>query len=219
MVANRITIADKIPHLTVAALKSGMKAHLSYGWPRDFHAEAYRQYAYKVRNGLTPDWWDSMVPILWGWVAIRPKSKEYVRKRGHERLDRLSCEYKRLRKRFKNPSIGSCEWDDVAGLFEVAHEIKGVDSPVLACKLCHFILPAAFVVFDNAALQLTPDPNACVYQEFWEVSRQRWHECKCKDDLKKVLHDGIIKADKNSDVAGYPWAAKIASLCPLHPKS
>ncbi|MGI9296990.1 MAG: hypothetical protein ACR2QC_03730 [Gammaproteobacteria bacterium] len=213
--ARRITMDEKIPALSAANLKRGMREFLARGWPADFHAEFYGDLPDPRRGGFTAKWWDETVAVLSEWNTLRPYGGEFVRKRGRKHLGELSREYQRLLAREKKPDLESCDWRAVLGLFKIAHKIKGVPSPVFAAKLCHFISPPAFPVFDVAALELVNDPTEADYREYREVCRNRWRECGDKKALKQILLAKILRADKKAKTAKYPWPTKIAELCAI----
>ncbi len=187
--------------LTPDNLKRGMDGFWDRGWPKDFHADLYDYLAEIQRDGLSSEWWDESVGFLSEWQAIRPKTKEFVHQRGKPRLAKMRKSLQNI----KAQDIKTCEWDSVADLFNTAHEIKNVHSPVLASKLCHFILPAIFPVLDNEALDF-PIPS---YQYYWNYCRQQWLACDNKKQLKEILRPHLNQQDGEN----YPWAVKIIELC------
>jgi hypothetical protein len=76
-----------------------------------------------------------------------------------------------MRKRFGNGLQTT-----VAPLFEVAAEIKPVLSPVFASKLCHFLCPSIFPVFDNTLVKT----GKIGYREYWTECENWWEEAPQK---------------------------------------
>ncbi len=187
--------------LTPDNLKRGMDLFLDRkGWPEDFHASLYTHLAEIQNDRFSNEWWDEIVDLLWEWRAIRPRTKDFIHQRGKPQLAKMRKSLQNI----KAQDIKTCEWDSVADLFNAAHEIKNVHSPVLASKLCHFILPAIFPIFDNEALDF---PIPC-YQYYWNYCRKQWLECDNKKQLKEILRPHL-----NQDGENYPWAVRIIELC------
>ena len=206
---------DTIGKLSPRTLWYGIAVHREHKWPEDFHAYFYCRLEYFKCNGLNEAWWNNMQKPLRGWRATR-NPQNNIEKTGLKMLKKLSEEYDKILQQSPTPSIESCDWDSVSKLFGYAHEIKGVQNPTFGSKLCHFILPAAFPIFDNTALALVPPQKATVkvYEDYWNVCKQRWQECERKEDLKDILRHEIQIGDYLSD-SEYPWAAKISGLCAM----
>ena len=197
---------------TPANLKRGMKAFLEHkDWPRDFHVEFYCKLRKWQQDGLTQDWWDKIIDELGHWKAIRPKSPGDIRKVAKKRksLDRMKESLSGIHAK----DIASCDWNDIAGLFAVAHKIKETKSEsfVFASKLCHFILPKVFPTYDKGALQF-PRPS---YEAYWQYCQEQWKNCTDKKELKQLLRQKIMQNPdiKASYLKEYPWVAKITELC------
>lgn len=86
----------------------------------------------------------------------------------------------------------------------MARSIKGVESPVFASKLCHFLLPNIFPVIDHAVV----DVNGC-YFDYWTYCSRQWQGC----EEKALLIDIMKKAIGVSVFAQYPFSTKIVELC------
>lgn len=175
-------------------------------WGQDLNNGLYKHLASLRSKGFTEEWWKTILGILRQWVALRPKSKQFIRERGRVRLQILASEYQLLISKCagKMPNITLLEWSDVEPLFSAAKEIKGVPSPVFASKFCHFMLPGVFPIVDNEVL------GGCEsYQAYWELCQKLWKETKNKDVLIKLLTEQI----GNEVISDYPWPTKIFELC------
>lgn len=191
-------------------LRAGMRRWRKWdSFPKDFHNSFYRQQEDCLASrGISEPWWKSQVDVLFAWKALRPLGKEVMTRRGLERLPRIRREHDRLLHR--NRSLADAEWCHLEPLFEVAREIKGVESPVFASKLCHFLVPNGYVVIDRAAIKSTTND----YVEYWRTCRDLWRDCDSKSFLKKRLRSEIVKVSQKERVfSGYPWAVKITEIC------
>ena len=120
----------------------------------DFHNSLYERLEHERRRGLDETFWQFLVDELARWKAFRGQkgiTKEFIYEMGLERLERLRTSYTPLSACCAPLDYGfnQVNWADVSPLFEVAAEIKPVKSPVFASKLCHFLCPSIFPVFDN----------------------------------------------------------------------
>ncbi len=184
-------------------------------FPTDFHSAFYSaQKADLTDHGISEGWWRKQIDVLFAWKALRPYSKEAMKRRGLARLPRLEREYGRLLQR--NRSVADAEWSDLEPLFEVAREIKNVDSPVFASKLCHFLIPNGYFVIDREAIgNKTND-----YPGYWEACRDLWRSGDSKTALKQRLRSEIVKASHDGRVfSGYPWAVKVTEVCLIGARS
>ncbi|MCK5796286.1 MAG: hypothetical protein KAI47_03830 [Deltaproteobacteria bacterium] len=190
-------------------LKAGIEVYLEKDWPKDFHCKRYRELRESVANGVDMQSWAYLLDLLWEWKAIRPQKKKDVGRSGAKRLARIDRARRRILKASGKdyPTLADVSWNDVKGLFAVAMEVKKTknDSPVLASKLCHFLLPGCFPVVDNDAVKIGRDS----YEDFWRASKKDWAACRTKRKLRTIL----TKAMKGPPIAHYPWATKISELC------
>lgn len=213
--------------LSPTTLWCGMNAYLSY-WRADFHAPLYNKLHTEMKtHGFTQKWWNGRMVDLSDWRALRSPisiTKSTISTRGVKRLHKLEQEYKSIIAYDKNANIENCDWEIVEGLFDVAAEIKQAKwgSPVFASKLCHFILPELFPVFDTTALQeaskfllLSSNPTKEDYRKYWEYCHDLWRVCNCKTRLKRNLSIKIKAAKGNP--ANYPWATRIPEICLMNP--
>jgi hypothetical protein len=179
-------------------------------WPPDFHNEAYHElYDLKI-NGLDDDWWDKTADRLQNWLAIRPFSKDTIKKRGAKTLPRLRELYFDIcKKTQKEPSFFDYEWEDVEKIFNLLKEIKGVNSPVFASKLGHFVFPNLFIVMDNKATGVNN------YQIYWQSMKEAWYQFTEKIGAKKILLKEIEKHSQKPVHNFYPFEVKIIELCSI----
>jgi hypothetical protein len=133
---------------------------------------------------------------------------ETINKRGFERLERLRTHYEPL----STVSVRldhelTVTWRDVFPLFKVAAEIKPVknDSPVFPSKLCHFLCPSIFPVFDNTLVKT----GKIKYREYWTEFKNQWEKAPEKGALIQELKRHISEAPCDH----YPWPTKIFELC------
>jgi len=175
------------------------------GWPADLHNELYRNLHEWKQGGLTPDWWARIVDVLSGWRAIRPRTKAFIYEHGIGCLSALEDEYLRLARLTLNdqPCLSDFYWNEVAGLFELARSIKGVDSPVFASKLCHFLMPNIYPVIDHAVVGVNGS-----YAEYWALCARLWAEC----EEKAALVETVKTAIGDSVFDRYPFSTKIVEL-------
>jgi len=194
--------------LTPGYINNGIKFWLEKKprWGRDFHNQLYKHFAKIQSNGFTNEWWEEMIKILWGWVAIRPKTKQFIRERGKSRLADLTLGHQHIVDKCagKTPSNLLVEWKDIEPFFITAQSIKDVSSPVFASKLCHFILPSVFPVIDQEVLG-----GSKSYQDYWQFCKDLWLTTKDTDELIKILANKI----GDNITPNYPWTTKIVELC------
>jgi hypothetical protein len=179
----------------------------------DFNNYLYNRLAHERRRGLDVVFWQFLVDELARWKAFRPYTKEYTNEMGLERLERLRTHYALLSARCAQLDfrLNEVSWVDVFPLFEVAAEIKPVisPSPVFASKLCHFLCPPIFPVFDNTMVK----SGKIGYREYWTECKKRWEEAPEKDALIQVLRREIPERPCDH----YPWSTKIVELCQYDP--
>jgi len=180
--------------------------HKKTTWPEDFHNQLYSQLFRLRQDGLNNEWWQEIVEHLWKWKAIRPKPKQFVYRRGLERLAQLDKECRLIltKNNGHDPDLATVGWEQLSTFFNVAVSIKSVASPVFASKLCHFIFPEAFVVVDTKAVGIRKG-----YKEHWAKCKTDWVRCEERQKLIEVLKRAISEPV----TPGYPWATKITELC------
>jgi hypothetical protein len=177
------------------------------GWPGDFHAPLYPILAQLKSSGLSPAWWRQIVDHLASWRAVRPLSKVEILERGMPLLGKLAQEAQAISatSRPQLPNLDTCGWEQVAGLYAIAHSIKGSSTPVFGSKLCHFILPDAFPVIDWAFIGV----SAATYQPYWERCKKEWVSCQ----NRQPLVDALLACIHPKDAPSFPWSTKITELC------
>jgi hypothetical protein len=192
-------------------LRAGIDVWMSKpDWPRDFHNSLYRELAVVRGKGILA-FWNLAVEELSAWRAIRPKTKEFIDGRGRERMDKMAAANTAILAAHAGtePGLSQAVWSELIELYRIAVEIKGVDSPVFASKLCHFLMPSAFVVIDGEVVGWTAGNPVGVYRDYWTRCQDGWHVCRERDALKKQL-----AAAMTGDAApSYPWSVKIMELC------
>jgi hypothetical protein len=200
--------------LTEANLDAGIDywRNTKTKWEPDFHNAIYKKYYEKQQlNGLDEAWWkfmlDELGPPPRGWSAIRPKRKDYILKRGLERLVQLQTARDRIFRAIEpqRPGLENTNWALLRELYLCAKSIKNVDSPVFASKLCHFIIPNTFPIIDGEAIGFQNND----YSRYWDFCRCQWLDCQVKEKLQSRLRMSI----GNEIVDCYPWSTKLTELC------
>ena len=178
------------------------------GWEKDLRSCFYRKRVREQKCGKPLDG-GVLCCKLHEWSALR-RSPPGLCERWEDNFGDLECEYRKILRLKKPsiPSIESCQWETVAGLFSTAHEIKKTksDSAVFASKLCHFILPSVFTVVDNEMMGLPLNKEQ--YGQYWKFCQNRWKACD-QNALINRMQD-VVGDDWFAD---YPFATKIAELC------
>lgn len=197
--------------LTEGNLQVGIKywREQKKNWPADFH-NAYYKYLRQLKgNGLTEEWWESMVHELRGWQASRGKGKTdaYIRERGLERLGQLKEEQEKILRanHHQEPNLRTVTWVQIRGLFSIASSIKNVDSPVFGSKLCHFILPDVFPIIDQEVTGVESNN----YADYWSYCSSSWSGCQLQQELIALLSASI----GDEVIEQYPWSTKVTELC------
>lgn len=196
--------------VTIANLEAGIDRWWADkpSWPRDFHNQFYQELYNLQATGLDITWWAVVVDHLASWRAIRPLKKSEIHRRGADQLVNLQKEYDKLwRMTSKSNSIGlhNTFWHEVSPLYQIAFAIKGVNSPVFASKLCHFILPELFPVIDQEVVGV----NASTYETYWRYCKEEWDQCQVKGSLIERLSTAI----GGVPTLNYPFSTKIVELC------
>jgi len=176
----------------------------------DFHNDLYCALESYRRRGLDEEFWDFLVDKLWEWRAIRGRkehTKLGIRNEGLKRFSHLQRCFYRLAGNGNSelPTVEMVQWVDVEPFFKVAQEIKGVSSPVFASKLCHFLVPAAYFIFDNTLVK-----------RGWKEYRNYWGDCRnawLVQADKQALRQELRKKMPDAPCETYPWSTKITELC------
>jgi len=179
------------------------------------HNELYMDLEQYRLQGITEKFWGYLFGTLKGWQALKPKSMEEIGeiyKEGIEKLPELENRYNNL-SQFGDPSRLSIEseslkWEDVSPLFELAQSLKGMRPPTFGSKLCHFLFPSVYFIWDN---NLVKADSKWIenYQTYWEDLRTEWRKAEDKESLKQELRRHI----RNEPCASYPWVTKISEIC------
>lgn len=182
-----------------------------------FHNDLYSKMEEYRSSGIDTRCWSFLMDSLAQWKAIRgtaDHTKESIREKGLHLLPIL-------RERFNNlvgqqlilPTIENITWKDIEPLFLVAKDIKGVEGPMFASKLCHFLLPSAFFVFDNTLVKR----GWANYQQYWEDCRTAWMAVgDDSEHLKRLLKNNM--PSHCTPCVTYPWPTKITELCQFETK-
>lgn len=195
--------------LTIDNLKAGIGAwRKKPRWDQDFHNIFYENLLRYRTSGLKQGWWNRIIEDLSNWKALRPFSKEHMRRRGLDFLPDLHNEYKKILMTCgdEEPNIETITWEVLSGLFGLAADIKETIyfSPVFASKLCHFIFPNAFLVVDNEMVSISGS-----YSSHWYYCQAQWINCNVKNDLVRILRQEI----KGEVIEHFPWSTKIVEIC------
>lgn len=190
-----------------ANLEEGIRKFKSRpNWDRDFHNSLYKKLYTARQRGFNSEYLDVLLYWLWDWAALRPRTKEFLKARGMERMPHIEAEYKKILASHgnKEPDLAEAKWEELENLFSLAQEIKNIDSPVFASKMCHFILPGCYFPVDGQFTGLGQP-----YKSRWLKAQRAWSDCSDKGNLiellKKEIGEGVI--------AEYPWATKITEMC------
>jgi len=182
-------------------------------WPKDFHNRVYMEMSDERMDGLGLAWWGITSARLVDWQALRGASAVETYRNGIATLDELDAGYKALVRAHGDdgPMLETTSWKTLRWLFEAASRIKKLKVPsnVFSSKLCHFILPTAFVVVDR---QVAPGLSLD-YGEHWTTCKKAWNAADNKDELEGILAAAIREAPTNEISVHYPWSTKIVELC------
>lgn len=147
-----------------------------------------------------------MVDTLAQWRATRGLTKKEIRLRGKQKLPKLQEQCVSLLDDQDNePQLSCFDWEHVKDLFDTAWDIKGVNSPVFASKLCHFLFPNLFPVADRALINI----HKSTYREYWTICKFGWSQCTTRQSLQDELRQNI----QSMPIPSYPWSTKITELC------
>lgn len=154
-------------------------------WPNDALNNKEYYDIYTVREqGITDAWWRRTVERLSAWRANRGCTNELIHNRGIQRLGRISQLYQQLITAGE-PCITNLQWSDIEPLFVMVSEIKQTRSSVFASKMCHFLFPKLFIVFDNKAT------GAGHYELFWRGLKGAWSEFEQQEKARNILFNAI----------------------------
>jgi len=190
-------------------LDNYLKTHSNVLWERDFHNSLYERLEHQRSRGLDEAFWQFLVDELAKWKAFRPTPREIIIERGLERLERLRTHYAPLSTVSVqlDHGLSQVSWRDVFPLFRVAAEIKPVKhgSPVFPSKLCHFLCPSIYPVFDNTLVKT----GKIEYMEYWTECKKKWEKAPGKGALIQELKSHFPEAACDH----YPWPTRIFEIC------
>lgn len=182
----------------------------------DFDNERlYRRLERERRRGLDEPFWDFLVVQLRAWGALRssvkPNTNAEIRAEGLRRLTKLQQCFVQLAGDGSSqlPTLETLEWKQVSPLFDVAQQIKGSSTPMFASKLCHFLVPTAYFIWDNKLIKPAwPD-----YPSYWKDCATAWLR---QSDAEKQARKEQLQKRMPCDLTpcqSFPWATKITEYC------
>jgi hypothetical protein len=192
--------------ITIRNLDKGLSNwHSHKNWEKDLHSDLYIKLREKKDTLVIQEYWLFLVEMLIDWTAVRPLSREEITSRGNKVLPEIEKNIQYVQRKYKDhDSILNVEYNYLEHLFNLAKSIKGVDRPVFASKMCHFIFPDLYPVIDNVFVGLGNG-----YYEYWRECQSGWLVCQNKEE---IIAEFIIKGCiEPYDM--YPYHTKIAELC------
>ncbi len=177
-------------------------------WDQDFHNRFYKRLN---RLGLlTSSSWYALVDELVSWSAIRPIPKDVIIQNGLKVIGDIDASIRNLSQThdLQVTDLSQVEWAELKTIFEIAHAIKNSSTPMFGSKMCHFLLPNLFPIYDS---QVGERVGTSDYPLYWRMCRNGWVEC-CE---KKILQKILAKQIGGEAISSYPWATKLAELCCL----
>lgn len=186
-------------------------------WPGedDFHAGFYNDLAHINEAGMfVPLWWEQILPRLGSWRAHRPKSYDYLTRRacrdGRGRLAAMAEAWGAIPPHVLGGNFDNVDDARVAitGLTTLASAIKNVASPVFCSKLCHFIAPNLFPVFDGA---MTGFPAGAEYGPNWCYAWREWQATPLA--VKHALCEGMEEELPDGPHEYFPMKSKVIEIC------
>lgn len=193
--------------ITIENLTNGIREWRTHkNWWQDFDNALYIELKEGRAKGFDADYLELLIKHLVDWKALRPRTKAFIRERGLERLPRLKKEFENIITSYplSQTDMGNIRWESIHKLFYTAWEIKDVNSPVFASKMCHFLMPRVFMVIDNEFIGVN-EP----YEMYWKRCQSAWVKCEEKDKYVEILKSEIGE----NVILDYPWATKITELC------
>ncbi len=177
-------------------------------WDQDFHNRFYLKL--NRLGPLTPSSWYSLVDELISWSAIRPVPKDVITRNGLAVISKVNAAISNLGMKYnlQVADISAVNWQEIADIFLISNAIKNSSTPMFGSKMCHFLLPNLFPIYDS---QIGESIGTSNYEAYWMICRQGWKECTEKEHLKNFLASKIGK----SIIPTYPWTTKITELCCL----
>jgi hypothetical protein len=183
-------------------LRAGLSVWRKRKWEQDFSAPFYAQQRQLLASGVSDIWWRSTLPELTRWKAIRPKRPSVILERGLAVLPEIAKTFTSLP---MDSDFGSIRWDQVEPLFNIAWGIKGVNSPVFASKLCHFMRPDLYMVVDQEVIGVK-EP----YSTYWRACSEAWKRSAADHTKLKAILTGESECPLGTH---FPFATKITELC------
>lgn len=198
--------------VTLTNLRAGI-AEFRRRWPgeSDFHNGLYAELETLRQAGRLT--WGRMVAELSAWKALRTpipgRDKYWYLEHGEQPFGKMLVMAKEIRAAHEgqDPDLLETTPGELMPLFETARAIKGADSPMFASKLCHFLMPRAFPIADQAVLGIGTED----YWHYWQRCADGWRGSAEREALRAELR----RAMGVTPIPSYPWAAKITELCQI----
>ena len=197
--------------ICVANLRAGI-ADFKRRWPgeSDFNARLYTELRTLRDTGRLT--WERLVAELNVWRALRTsqpgRDTTWYLGHGREPFGRMLKIVERIRGAHggQDPDLAETEPQELVELFNTALAIKGAGSPTFPSKLCHFLIPSAFPVADQAMLGIE---TVDAYWPYWRACSDGWRASSEKETLVHELRTAMSTPPTGT----YPWASKITELC------
>jgi len=123
-------------------------------------------------------------------------------------INKIYTSIRDLGRKYNLPTVGlsDVQWSDISEIITISNAIKNSSTPMFGSKMCHFLLPNLFPIYDS---QIGESIGTSNYVEYWMICRQGWKDCTKKRIFKNILANEIGK----NIISNYPWATKITELC------
>jgi hypothetical protein len=196
--------------LTIDEFRRGVEFWRTRRWDQDFHNRFYGQLAAANPHGqFDLGWWETFLPRLVRWRAIRPLSRASMTSHATAAFPALTTAWRQSVAPLAGKDISEFEWDDVAAFPETVTPIKPLrrPSPVFTSKFCHFLAPHVFPVVDNAAM----GNRHAHYRDHYQSVRDAW--LTTSPATQRVLRQEMTNAVGGPLAADYPVVNKAVELC------
>lgn len=185
-------------------------------WPNDLHNGFYSFLQNHLEEILTNEnpfnqqLINTLINPLQRWVALRPKSQQYIIDNYLRSTDLLNRIWIEDIAPVRDGDITTIEYNSLRRFIEAVKNIKGTNSYVFPSKFSHFLLPKIFPVYDNTALAGINNN----YEEYYNLFRREWNETA--DNIKVQLINSIqnkIQVNGGNVLINYPYQTKAVEIC------
>lgn len=185
-------------------------------WPKDLHNGFYSFLRNHLEDNLNSEnpfnqqLINTLINPLQRWVALRPKSQQYIIDNYLSSIDLLNRIWREDVAPVKNGDIATIEYRSLRRFIETVKNIKGTNSYVFPSKFSHFLIPNIFPVYDNTALAGINNN----YEEYYNMFRIEWNETD--DNMKDQLINAIqnkIQVNGGNVLYNYPYHTKAVEIC------